>query len=130
MKQIVSKEVLLSFPDYGQRFQLCTDASDLQMGAVLKQGNKTLAFFSKKLNDAQKRYGVGEKEMLSIVEALKEFRTMIHGCPIDIYTDHKNRTHDKTLRNARAMRWRLLIQECMLQAFTTLRERKMWWRTN
>ena len=55
MKQIVSKEVLLSFPDYSQRFQSCTDASDLQMGAVLKQGDKTLAFFSKKLNDAQKR---------------------------------------------------------------------------
>ena len=74
MKQIVSREVLLSFPDYNERFQLYTDASDLQMGAVLKQGDKTLAFFSKKLNNAQKQNGVGEKEMLSIVEALKEFR--------------------------------------------------------
>ena len=111
MKRIVSKEVLLSFPDYTQRFQLYTDASDLQMGAVLKQGDKTLAFFSKKLTDAQKGYGVGEKEMLSIVEALKQFRTMIYGYPIDVYTDHLNWTHDKTIRNARVMRWRLLIQE-------------------
>ena len=49
--------------------------------------------------------------MLSIVEALKEFRTMIYGYPIDVYTDHLNWTHDKTIRNARVMRWRLLMQE-------------------
>jgi hypothetical protein len=111
VKKIVSKEVLLSFPDYTQRFQLYTDASDKQIGAVLKQGNKTLAFFSKKLNATQRRYGVGEKEMFSVVEALKEFRTMIYGYPIDVYVDHKNWTHDKLYRNARVMRWRLYIEE-------------------
>ena len=112
MKRIVGREVLLSFPDYNQRFQLYVDASDKQLGSVLKQGNKTLAFFSKKLNPAQQHYTVGEKEMLSIVESLKEFRTMIHGYPIDIYTDHLNWTHgSKFIKNARVMRWRLLIQE-------------------
>lgn len=111
IKRLVSKEVLLSFPDYSQRFELYTDASDRQLGAVLQQGAKTLAFFSKKLTPTQQRYGVGEKEMLSIVEALKEFHTMIFGYPIDIHTDHLNWTYDKTLRNARVMRWRLLMQE-------------------
>jgi RNase H-like domain found in reverse transcriptase/Integrase zinc binding domain/Reverse transcriptase (RNA-dependent DNA polymerase) len=111
MKRIVSQEVLLSFPDYTQPFEIYTDASDKQMGAILKQGDKTLAFFSKKLNPAQQNYGVGEKEMLSVVEALKEFRTMIYGYPIKVYTDHQNWTYDKAFRNARVMRWRLLIQE-------------------
>jgi RNase H-like domain found in reverse transcriptase/Integrase zinc binding domain len=112
MKKIVSKEVLLSFPDYNKGFQLYTDASDKQLGAVLKQGSKTLAFFSKKLTGAQQNYSVGEKEMLSIVESLKEFRTMIYGYPIDVYSDHLNWTHDKSvLKNARVMKWRLLIQE-------------------
>ena len=69
VKRIVSKEVLLAFPDYTQRFQIYTDASDLQLGAILKQGNKTLAFFSKKLTSPQRNYGVGEKEMLSVIEA-------------------------------------------------------------
>ena len=111
LKQMIGHEVLLSFPDYTQPFQLYTDASDLQMGAVLMQGKKTLAFFSKKLNKAQRNYGVGEKEMLSTVEALKEFHTMIYGYPIDVYTDHKNWTHDKAMRNARVIRWRLLMQD-------------------
>ena len=53
VKRIVSKEVLLAFPDYTQRFQIYTDASDLQLGAILKQGDKTLAFFSKKLTSPQ-----------------------------------------------------------------------------
>ena len=111
MKKAISRKVLLSFPDYTKRFELYVDASDLQIGAVLKQGNNTLAFFSKKLSDTQKKYGVGEREMLSIVEALKEFHTMIYGYPIDVYTDHLNWTYDKNIRNARVMRWRLLIQE-------------------
>jgi len=101
MKKIVSQEVMLSFPDYTKRFQLYTDASDLQLGAVLMQGNKTLAFFSKKLNQAQRKYGVREKEFL------KEFRTMLKGYPIDVYLDHKNWRHDKKFRNDRVMRWRL-----------------------
>ena len=111
VKRIVSKEVLLAFPDYTQRFQIYTDASDLQLGAILKQGDKTLAFFSKKLTSPQRNYGVGEKEMLSVIEALKEFRTMIFGYLIDIYTDHQNWTYDKAIRNSRVLRWRLLLEE-------------------
>lgn len=111
IKKEVSKEVMLSFPDYTKSFELFTDASDYQLGAVLKQDDKTLAFFSKKLNSAQKRYGVGEKEMLSVVEALKEFRTMVKGYPINIFVDHKNWTHDRAFRNDRVMRWRLSLEE-------------------
>ena len=73
VKAIVCKEVLLSFPDYTKRFQLYVDASDKQLGAVLMQGEKALAFYSKKLNSYQLKYGIGEKEMLSTVEALREF---------------------------------------------------------
>lgn len=111
VKRTISKEVMLNFPDYSKGFQLKTDASNRQIGAVLKQGDKTLAFFSKKLTPTQLNYGVGEKEMLSVVEALKEFRTMIFGYPIDVYVDHKNWTHDKTIRNSRVMRWRLLLED-------------------
>jgi hypothetical protein len=111
VKAIVSQEVMLSFPDYSQPFELYVDASDKQLGAVLMQGEKALAFFSKKLNACQEKYGVGEKEMLSVVEALKQFRTMILGYPIHVFTDHKNWTHDKNYTNARVMRWRLMMED-------------------
>jgi hypothetical protein len=77
VKAAVIKDVLCSFPDYSLPFELYTDASEYEMGAVLMQGTKTLAFWSRKLKPEQKNYGVGEKEMLSVVEALKEFRTMV-----------------------------------------------------
>jgi len=110
LKTLISKEVLLSFPDYTQKFVLMPDASDRQLGAVLMQNGKPLAFFSKKLNKYQQKYTVGEKEMLGVVEALKEFRTMVLGYPIEVHTDHKNWVTDKQINNARVMRWRLFIE--------------------
>jgi hypothetical protein len=77
IKAAVIKDVLCSFPDYSLPFELYTDASEYEMGAVLMQGTKTLAFWSRKLKPEQKNCGVGEKEMLSVVEALKEFCTMV-----------------------------------------------------
>jgi len=52
---LISKEVLLSFPDYTQKFVLMPDASDRQLGAVLMQNGKPLAFFSKKVNKYQQK---------------------------------------------------------------------------
>lgn len=79
MNRITSREILVSFPDYNQPFDICVDASDPQLGAELRQSNKILALFSKELNAAQQNYRVGEKKMLSVVESLRELRTMIYG---------------------------------------------------
>jgi len=62
LKKLISKEVLLSFPDYTQKFVLMPDASDRQPGAVLMQNGKPLAFFSKKLNKYQQKYTVGRRK--------------------------------------------------------------------
>jgi RNase H-like domain found in reverse transcriptase len=43
------------------------------------QEEKPLAFYSQKLNKAQRNYKAGEQELLSIVETLKEFRNILFG---------------------------------------------------
>jgi len=74
----MAKETMMYFPDYTKSFHLYMDASDVQLRAILMQEDKPIAFFSQKLTNTQKKYGVEEKEMLSIVETLKEFHTIVY----------------------------------------------------
>ena len=90
MKNVIARETLLAYPDFNKPFDIHTDASHTQLGAVISQGNKPIAFYSRKLNPAQTRYTTTERELLSIVETLKEFRNILLGHQIVVYTDHKN----------------------------------------
>ncbi len=110
MKKIIGKETLLNFPDFSKTFHVYTDASDYQLGAVIMQDNKPLAFYSRKMNKAQQNYTTGEQELLSIVETLKEFQNILLGQDLVIHTDHKNIIYGN-LPNARIARWRLLLEE-------------------
>ena len=110
IKTVISRETLLSFPDFDQEFHIYTDASDYQLGSVIMQNNKPLAFYSRKLNSAQKRYTTGEQELLSIVETLKEFKNILLGQKLIVHTDHKNLLYNK-LSTDRIIRWRLLLEE-------------------
>jgi hypothetical protein len=46
---------MLTFPDFSKPFHIYTDASDKQLGDVITQDEKTIAFYSRKLKNAQKR---------------------------------------------------------------------------
>ena len=91
-KRIMAKEVILAYPDFSKPFQIHTDASHQQLGAVITQEGKPIAFYSRKLNDAQTRYTTTERELLSVVETLKEYRNILLGHEIEVFTDHKNLT--------------------------------------
>lgn len=110
IKKVISRETLLTFPDFNKEFHIYTDASDYQLGAVIMQENKPLAFYSRKLNGAQRRYTTGEQELLSIVETLKEFKNILLGQKIVVHTDHQNIVYGN-LSNDRIARWRLLLEE-------------------
>jgi transposase InsO family protein len=112
-KQILSTEVLLAFPVFDKPFTIHTDASHRQLGAVISQDDRPIAFYSRKLNDAQTRYTTTERELLSIVETLKEFRMILLGHDIIIWTDHKNLIHND-FKTERVLRWRLLMEEYRL----------------
>ena len=72
----MTKETILTYLNFNEVFEIYTDASDRQLGAVISQNGKPIAFYSRKLSGAQRNYTTTEQELLSIVETLKEFRNI------------------------------------------------------
>jgi hypothetical protein len=50
VKATIAKEVVLAYPDFTKPFEVYTDASTMQLGSVITQGNRPIAFFSRKLS--------------------------------------------------------------------------------
>jgi hypothetical protein len=112
VKKTIAKEVVLANPDFTKPFNIYIDASTKQLGAVITQDNRPIAFFSRKLSGAQSKYTVTKLELLAIVETLKEFKGMLWGQRLNVYTDHKNLTRDGLgLTSDRVTHWRILLEE-------------------
>ena len=67
----ILRKTLLSYPDFTNKNDIHTNASYLQLGAVISQNKKPIVFYNRKLNPSQTRYTRTEKDFLAIVETLK-----------------------------------------------------------
>ena len=63
IKHVVACDNLLFYPYFNKHFDIHTDASDLQMGALISQYQKPIAFYSRKLRVQQTKYTVMEKRI-------------------------------------------------------------------
>ena len=71
-----------------------TDACKTGLGIALwqKQGTgelKPIAYASRYLNDAEKKYSIGELELLAVVWGLEMFRFHLYGKQVQLYSDHQ-----------------------------------------
>ena len=106
MKAIITANVMNAFPDYSLPFHVYTDASDFQ----LRQNHKPLAYYSKKLTPAQKKYTTTKKELLAIVMTLITYQKLLYGSKIYLYTDHKNLTF-KNFSVQCILHWPLFVDQ-------------------
>ena len=103
-------------PNWQLPFEVMCDASDLAIGAVLRQredGKPYVVYYaSKTLNEAQRNYTTTEKELLAVVYVLEKFHAYLVGSTIIIFTDHSALKYLLTKKNAKArlIRWVLLLQ--------------------
>jgi hypothetical protein len=92
LKEILSTEPLLIYPDFSQPFIVACDASTKAVGAVLSQlrngEERPIAYCSRQLNLAESKYSVTELELLAFIFATKQFRCYLYGRRFTVYTDH------------------------------------------
>ena len=106
IKNDLANATLLAHPSVNDPLCVVVDASDTAVGAALQQYSngiwKPLAFFSKKLNNAQKNYSAYDRELLAAYLAVKYFCHTIEGRNVILYTDHKPLTFAFRQKNEKA----------------------------
>jgi len=79
-------------PDFGKPFFVKCDASKTVVGVLVQkttEGNEyPEAFVSRKLNQAQWKYSVTEKECLAAIVCKNRFRAYVEGHEFTVITDH------------------------------------------
>ena len=111
-KDALCSAPVLGFPDFGKLFVLTTDASQEAVGAVLSQpapnGDQPIAYGSKKLSAAERRYSTIERELLGIVWGVEHFRPYLFGRFFVIKTDHMPLLWVEKLKetSARITKWK------------------------
>ncbi|GJZ55783.1 putative reverse transcriptase domain-containing protein [Tanacetum coccineum] len=88
-------------------FVVYCDASNQELGYVLMQRGKVIAYASRQLKIHEKNYTTHDLELGAVVFALKTWRHYLYGTKSVIYTDHKILQHifDQKELNMHQRRW-------------------------
>jgi RNase H-like domain found in reverse transcriptase/Reverse transcriptase (RNA-dependent DNA polymerase) len=102
LKKQFTEEPVLMMPDHLKPFQIQVDSSLFATEGILSQMDTNgdrhpCAYFSKSLTKGQRNYDTGDRELLAIVWALKEWRHYIQGSghTTIVLSDHDNLRHFK-----------------------------------
>lgn len=116
LKSALVSAPILATPDFTLPFTVECDASDIGIGAVLTQHqnghDRVIAYMSAKLNSAQRKYHVTERECLAVLTAIERFRQYIEGTSFTVITDHASLLWLQNLKDpaGRLARWALRLQ--------------------
>jgi transposase InsO family protein len=93
VKTILSSAPILAFPDFTRPFHVCTDASNVGIGAVLSQFDgkleRVICYASRALTEREKKFDPFEKEALGCVWATRKFKSYIFASKFVLHTDHQ-----------------------------------------
>ena len=117
LKQQLTSAPILVFPDCSKLFILDTDASQDGIGAVLSQihdgAERVVAYASRSMTKAERKYCVTRKELLAVVSFTKLFRPYLLGHPFQLRTDHGSLTWLQNFKDpcGQLARWLEQLQE-------------------
>jgi len=109
---------ILSYPDFEKLFIVLTDASMLELGAILAQKDDqnrevVIRYASRRTNDAERNYAPTQVEQLAVVWAVKYFRKYLMGNYFKIITDYQAITSLMNTKDPTGLtaRWICALQE-------------------
>ena len=120
-KAQLTSPCLLAHFDPGEKLILSCDASPYGIGAVLSHQfedgvEKPIAYASRSLAPAEKKYAHIEKEGLAVIYGVKRFHQYLWGRPFTVYSDHKPLQYlfsesrpVPVMASGRIMRWALTL---------------------
>ena len=119
LKDIITNDVTLAFPDFNKPFKLSTDASSTAIGGVLSQTDEVtgldrpITFFSRRLSNTERNYAIMDKEAFALIYGLRYNRTFIHGREITLVSDSEPLCYLLKQKNPspRNMRWLAILSE-------------------
>lgn len=112
---------MLTFYDVDKPIGMLCDASSYGIGAVIFHETadgeeRPIAFASRTLTPAEKKYAQCEREALALIFGLKKFHRYLFGRTFTIYTDHQpllgilgQERPAPTLAAARMQRWAMVL---------------------
>jgi hypothetical protein len=74
--------------DFSKTFQVKCDVSGFAIGAVLSQDDRSIAYFSEKLNEVKIKYSTYDKEFYAVIQALKKWRHYLVPKEFVLYSDN------------------------------------------
>jgi hypothetical protein len=118
LKEAFTNAISLHHPKDHLPFEVECDSSDYALGAVLSQRITPeklvpIAFYARKMTQAERNYPIYDKELLSIHESFQEWRHFLQGGPhqVKVWSDHKSLSYFMTTKQLtrRHARWSLFF---------------------
>ncbi|XP_043194801.1 uncharacterized protein K02A2.6-like isoform X2 [Amphibalanus amphitrite] len=120
VKSMLADAGCLTHYDLGKRVKVYCDASAYGLGACMVHvdgsGERPIAFASRTLTEAERKYAQIEREALAIIFAVKRWHQYLCGRSFTLVTDHKPLCHIfgphtqvPSVAAARLQRWALIL---------------------